>query len=98
MTPLPPLQVHRYNKLKQQIEAGGKGLTPAEEQEFQELHSLMASLDEHERDATIRKVESERLLGFIAVGVGILLLSYPFLGVPMILGGAYLISGFAGRE
>ena len=91
MTELDPLRIHQYQKLKEKYEADPASVSDRELEEIR-LVELTLGADTEE---TVKKVESERLLGFVAAGVGLLLLNTPILGVPLMLGGVYLISGFA---
>ena len=85
-----PLRIHTYSKLKEKFEANPASLSEEELQEMRDVEGLLGS----ELEETVKRVETERLMGFCAAGIGILLLGRPFIAVPLILLGAYLISGF----
>jgi len=90
MTDIDPMRVHNYSKLLEKQRQDPSSLTDEERQEIITLSQLLGD----DAEETIKTVEANRTLGIIIAVVGVLLLGTPILGVPLIVGGAYLISGF----
>lgn len=91
MPPIDPLKLHLYRQLQEKVKQHGlEALSPLEIQEIQEIE---AALGEN-LDAELERYNNERLLGFCLAGAGILFLGQPIIAVPLMLAGAYFVTGF----